>query len=242
MHPLWPESAYTVSMLVPVDNVIACEKLLSYKRALFIGAHPDDIEFRAGGLVYLMRQRDIDVTFAIATRGGRNLPRVIRGPLEAIREKQQHDAAEILGGISVWFFDYPDGRLSGFVQPLTQDLQELIADVQPDIVLSWDPEHIFTDHPDHQAAADAAQAAASAVDTCWYGTKEPNLWIGVDEEALRVKVRAIKAHRTETPWFYFDARLKKRMIAAMLQDGAEIGCDYGETFRFTPQRPRTQPS
>jgi len=55
--------------------------------------------------------------------------------------------------------------------------------------------------------------------------------VGMDDEALQAKVRALKAHRTETPWFYFDLRLKKRMIASMRREGAKIGCEFAETFR-----------
>lgn len=220
-------------MLSPNDNAIACEKLLASRNALFIGAHPDDIEFRAGGLVYLMRQRGVEVTFAIATRGGKGLPLLLRKPLERMRERHQGAAAAILGGVNVVFFDYPDGNLPAYVEPFTDDLKALIADLQPEIILCWDPEFISTPHPDHQAAADAARAATKGMNVCWYGTMQPNLWVGLDEEALLMKVRALKANRTETPWFYFDMRLKKRMIGAMRQDGSKIGSDYAETFRLT---------
>lgn len=225
-------------MLGPNDNSIACEKLLASKKALFIGAHPDDIEFRAGGLVYLMRQRGIEVTFAIATSGGKRLPKRFRQALERVREKQQRRAACVFGGINVVFFGYRDGALLTSVGPFAEDLKSLIAGLQPDVALCWDPEFIFTPHPDHQAAADAARMATTGLDTCWYGTTQPSLWVGLDREALGAKVRALKAHRTETPWFYFDLRMKKRMIAAMRHEGSKIGCDYAETFRFIQPHPQ----
>lgn len=228
-------------MFAPDDNAVACERLLTSERALFIGAHPDDIEFRAGGLVHLMKQRGAQVTFAIATRGGRSWPSLLRIPLEKTRERQQHDAASILGGISIVFYDYPDGSLQAHVEALTQDLMAVIADLRPDIVLCWDPEHPLTSHPDHQAAAEAALAATGGLETCWYGTTEPNLWVGMGEDALQAKVRALKAHRTETPCFYFDMRLKKRMIETMRQEGAKTGSNYAETFRVTRRRPPIQP-
>ncbi len=223
-------------MPVPDDNTKAREKLLTCGSALFIGAHPDDIEFRAGALVCLMRQHGTRVTFAIATRGGRGWPEPIGRPLERIRERQQYTAAGILGGAEVVFFDYPDGSLQAHVEPLAGDLARLIADLRPDVVLSWDPEFIDTTHPDHQAAADATLTAAAGLDVCWYGSTRPNVRIGFDEETLQMKLRAIKAHKTETPWFHFDLRLKKRMIARMRQEGSEIGCDYAEAFRLTLPR------
>jgi hypothetical protein len=212
-------------------NAAARESLLSVKRALFVGAHPDDIEFRAGGLVHVMRQRGVEVTFAVATRGGKGLPAPLRRPLERLRTRHQMRSAEILGGVEVILCDYPDGALPDFVGPFAEDLRSLILSRQPDVVLSWDPDFIFNHHPDHQAAADAARAASVGVTMCFYGTMRPNLWVGLDEESVAAKIRALKAHRTETPWFYFDLRLKKRLIAGMAAEGAKIGRDYAETFR-----------
>jgi len=214
-------------------NTAACEALLASRTALFVGAHPDDIEYRAGGLVHIMRQRDVEVTFAIATRGGKGLPGPIGRALERTRTLDQLRAARILGGVEVVLHDYPDGRLRDFVGPFAEDLRSLISSRQPDVLLSWDPDFIFTPHPDHQAAADATRMASSGVRTCFYGTLRPNLWVGIDDESLKAKIRALKAHRTETPWIYFDLRMKRSLIAGLMAEGAKIGCEYAETFRIT---------
>ena len=225
-------------------NAAFSEELFASKRALFVGAHPDDIEFRAGGLVYMMRKRGVEVIFAIATRGGKGLPGPFRRLLERIRTCHQLRAAQILGGIEVVFYDYPDGGLPDFVEPFTGDLKSLIETRQPDVVLCWDPDLVSRPHPDHKAAADATSQAAVGVKTCFYGAREPNLWVGLDDDALRAKLRALKAHATETPILYFDLRVKKWLMGWMKAEGAKIGRDYAETFRLaqlTPQRPPTSP-
>lgn len=213
------------------ENAAVREALLASRTALFVGAHPDDIEFRAGGLVHIMRQRGVEVTFAIATRGGKGLPAPLGHALERIRARHQVFAAWILGGVEVILHDYADGRLRDFVGPFAEDLRSLISSRQPDVVLSWDPDFIYTPHPDHQAAADAARMASSGLRTCFYGTLQPNLWVGLDDESLEAKIGALKAHRTETPWFYFDLRMKKWLIAGLRAEGAKVGCEYAETFR-----------
>lgn len=213
------------------NNAALCEALLASKSALFVGAHPDDIEFRAGGLVHIMRQRGVEVIFCIATRGGRGLPGPVGRALERIRTRHQMLAARILGGVEVILYDYPDGRLRDFVQPFAEELRSLISSRQPDVLLAWDPESISNPHPDHQAAADAARTASSDLRTCFYGTLQPNLWVGLDDESLTAKIRALKAHGTETPWVYFDLRVKKHLIAGLRAEGAKIGCDHAETFR-----------
>jgi len=224
-------------------NTSLREVLLASKRALFVGAHPDDIEFRAGGLVYLMRKRGAEVIFAIATRGGKGLVWPLGRLLERIRTRHQLRAAQILGGIEVVFYDHPDGALGGLVEPLTQDLRSLIDARRPDVVLCWDPDIPPTAHPDHKAAADAASRAARDVKACFYGAPTPNLWVGLDEEAVRAKIRAIRAHATEAPALYFDLRAKKWLLAWMTREGARIGCDYAETFRMqlTPRYRPTPP-
>lgn len=213
-------------------NETACESLLAAKRALFVGAHPDDIEYRAGGLVYVMRQRGVEVIFAIATRGGKRLPDPLRRALERTRTRHQMRSAEILGGVEVILYDYPDGALPDFVQSFAEDLRSVIVARKPDVLLSWDPDFISNPHPDHQAAADAARAVCFGGRTCLYGTLQPNLWMGLDEESLRTKICALKAHRTETPWFYFDLCMKKRLIADMAAEGEKIGREYAETLRI----------
>lgn len=137
-----------------------------------------------------------------------------------------------MGGIETIFYDYPDGRLSNIRAALTNDLKALISDIQPDVILSWDPDFISNPHPDHLAAALATQSASKGIKTCLYGTLQPNLWIGFDKEALVIKIRALKAHQTETPWFYFDLLQKKRLLASLRAEGNKIGCEYAETFRL----------
>lgn len=228
-HAAW----YTSFVSNPTsDNTGRCEKLFSSKRALFVSAHPDDIEYRAGGLVHLMRKRGVEVIFAIATRGGKRLPQPLRRVMERTRTRHQLSAAEILGGVEVIFHDYADGSLSSFVESFANDLRSLISTRTPDILLSWDPDFIFTPHPDHQAAANAVRTIETDIKTCFYGTTRPSLWVGFDQDSLAAKLHALKAHRTETPYFYFDLRQKKSLLASLKTEGAKINSPYAETFRL----------
>jgi len=226
-------------------NADLCESLLSSKRALFVGAHPDDIEFRAGGLVYVMCKRGVEVIYAIATRGGKRLRWPLNRWLERIRTRHQMNAARVLGGAEVVLFDYPDGSLPLFTEAFTGDLGSLIDERKPDVVLCWDPEFVSHPHPDHKAAADATHSACfdklNMLTVCFYGAPKPNLWVALDEEAVRAKVRSIRAHATEAPWPYFDLTGKKWLLSWMMRDGAEIGSDYAESFRITPQHPASSP-
>ena len=147
--------------------------------------------------------------FAVATRGGRGWVWPFRNILEWLRERHQRRAAGILGCAEVVFLGYPDGSVREHGEELARDLRSLIESRRPDVVLCWDPDYNVNPHRDHQAAAEATRTACAAVTNCWYGTWEPNLWVGFDEDTMRAKIRALKAHRTETPWFYFDVQAQE---------------------------------
>jgi N,N'-diacetylchitobiose non-reducing end deacetylase len=214
------------------DNTRLREDLFKSKKVLFVSAHPDDIEFYAAGLVHLLRERGVEVVYAIGTRGGKGRTGRAKARLEGRRTHDQLDAARIIGGARVVFYDYPDKALPSHVSAFANDLRALIEREKPDVVFSWDPDYIYNPHPDHVAAAQAAEIAidATGARACFYGTREPNLWIGYGEDVFRLKLRSLKAHRTETPWPYF--LLGKRFLTRKsVGEGAKIGTKYAEVFR-----------
>jgi N,N'-diacetylchitobiose non-reducing end deacetylase len=214
------------------DNARMRDDLFKCKRVLFVGAHPDDIEFYAAGLVHLLRKRGVEVIYAIGTRGGKGRTGRAKLRLEATRTQDQLDAARIAGGAKVVFYDYPDKALPAHVRAFVGDLKDLIRREKPDVVFSWDPDYIYNPHPDHVAAAQAADIATRDMDVrrCFYGTREPNLWIGYGEDVFQLKLKALRAHRTETPWPYF--LLGRRFLTRKsVVEGAKIGTKYAEVFR-----------
>lgn len=215
------------------DNSALVGKLFRSQRVLFVGAHPDDIEFYCSALVYSLKKRGVDVIFAIGTRGGKGRRGEAKTRLESLRTRHQMDAAHVLGGVEVIFFDYPDKNLTAYIEDFASRLRELVEREKPDVLFSWDPDYIYNPHPDHLAAAQASARIANSgsLKVCYYGTRKPNLWFGFGHEIFRLKLRAIRAHRTEVPWFFYP--LARRFLAA--KDGAEgskLGSPYAETFRL----------
>src|SRR5215207_5406660 len=83
------------------------------KRALVIGAHPDDNEFGAGGTTAKLTAQGWEVTFIIVTNGnkGSHDPGVSPFQLSEMREAEQRAAAEVLGVKQVIFLRNNDGEL-----------------------------------------------------------------------------------------------------------------------------------
>jgi LmbE family N-acetylglucosaminyl deacetylase len=121
-------------------------------RALAVGAHPDDIEFGAGGTLAKWAARGCRVTMVIMTDGSKGSWDQNTDPAElaATRIDEQAAAAERLGATEVRHLDYVDGELE-YSMALRRELCRHIREVAPDVVLSHDPWQRYQLHPDHRA-------------------------------------------------------------------------------------------
>lgn len=122
------------------------------KRALVIGAHPDDNEFGAGGTVAKLTAQGWDVTFIIATNGnkGSHDPEMTSYRLSETREVEQRAAAAALGVKRVIFLRNNDGELEPTPQ-LRAEFALYIRHLKPNIVFTHDPWKHYMLHPDHRA-------------------------------------------------------------------------------------------
>src|SRR3712207_9067909 len=80
-------------------------------RALVVGAHPDDADFGAGGLIALWASQGCEVTVVCVTDGdsGGFDPSVPREEVPRIRRDEQRAAAAVLGAKECVFLGRPDG-------------------------------------------------------------------------------------------------------------------------------------
>lgn len=133
-------------------------------RALVVVAHPDDLDFGAGGTIAAWTEQGISVTYCIVTDGdaGGFDPAVPRSDIAGIRQAEQRAAAKELGVEDVVFLGYPDGRLTVSVE-LRRDISRVIRQARPHRVLTQSPERnwdrVYASHPDHLAAGEAALCA-----------------------------------------------------------------------------------
>ena len=134
------------------------------ERALVVVAHPDDVDFGAGGTIATWTDAGIAVTYCIATDGdaGGFDPAVPRDQIGGIRQAEQRAAAKEVGVEDVVFLGYPDGQLTPSFD-LRRDISRVIRQVRPQRLLMQSPEinweRIGASHPDHRAAGEAALCA-----------------------------------------------------------------------------------
>jgi LmbE family N-acetylglucosaminyl deacetylase len=134
---------------------------------LGVWAHPDDETWLCAGLMARAVRAGDRVVCITATRGELGSPDEERwpsgAPLAAVRTAEMAAALAVLGVTEHHWLDYPDGGCADVDQDeAVRRVTAVMADVQPDTVLTFGPEGM-TGHDDHKAASRWAAAAFEAV-------------------------------------------------------------------------------
>ncbi|MGH9264581.1 MAG: PIG-L deacetylase family protein, partial [Acidimicrobiales bacterium] len=111
------------------------------RRALAVGAHPDDVEFGCGGTLAKWAAAGCEIVHLICTDGSKGSwdPAEDTATLVAVRQEEQRAASVALGGKgTVVFLGWRDGELeSGLRQ--RAEVCYWIRRFRPDVVLGHDP-------------------------------------------------------------------------------------------------------
>lgn len=120
--------------------------------ALAIGAHPDDIEFGAGGTLAKWAARGTVVHHLVLTDGSKGTwnPNADTAALVAQRDSEQRAAAAALGARgTVTMLGHVDGDLE-HSRSIVEQVSLHIRRLTPDVVLTHDPWKRYRLHPDHR--------------------------------------------------------------------------------------------
>ncbi len=223
------------------------------KRMLVVFAHPDDAEFGSAGTSAKAAEAGKDVFYAVVTDGskGSSDPAMTRETLIALRQKEQCDAAEIVGVKDVSFLGFEDGMLEPTLA-VRKAITAAIRKYKPDVVITPPPErntsaNVFVQHPDHLAAGEAALAAvypcardrmtfpdlaAAGLDPhvvreVWItGTGTPDHFIDITT-TIDTKVRALQAHASQVG----HREVSEFVPARSKQVGEAQGMGHAEAFK-----------
>jgi LmbE family N-acetylglucosaminyl deacetylase len=127
------------------------------KRALAIGAHPDDVEFGCGGTLAKWAADGCQIFHLVLTDGSKGTwdPDVDQAELVVTRQREQRAAARALGGAKtdadVVFLGWIDGELESSLRQ-RWEVSYWIRKFQPEVVLGHDPWRRYRIHPDHRNA------------------------------------------------------------------------------------------
>lgn len=136
---------------------------------LVVVAHPDDESFGCGSVLAHAVAEGYETAVLCATRGEAGDSRVETDDLAALRECELRTAAVILGVGEVRLLDHADSSISGEPPPdalisadrvgLTAEIQAVIEELRPDVVVTLDASD---GHRDHVAIRDATLVAVDA--------------------------------------------------------------------------------
>jgi LmbE family N-acetylglucosaminyl deacetylase len=120
---------------------------------MVVTPHPDDAEYGIAGTVARWVKEGKDVIYVVCTNGDKGSSDVNMKPeaLAKIREKEQLDAAKVLGVREVIFLRHPDQGLEDTYE-FRKQIVRLIRIYRPDIVATTDPYIRYIWHRDHRIA------------------------------------------------------------------------------------------
>jgi LmbE family N-acetylglucosaminyl deacetylase len=143
------------------------------RRLLVVVAHPDDETFGCGSVIALARQQGRDVTVCCATRGeaGKAPPWLSTDrSIGEVREAELRAAGNVLGVDGFVMLDFADSGMSGTPaagtlaaapdDQVVGAVRRAILDVEPDLVVTLDPDH-GDGHRDHVVIGRATTAACA---------------------------------------------------------------------------------
>lgn len=232
--------------------------------AMFICAHPDDLEFGVAGTAAKWARNGCDVTYVLITDGntGSHEDGMTKEALAKIRRAEQEEAARITGVSSCIFLGHDDGLLVNTLE-LRKELVRIIRQHKPQVVGCMDPTNYFPsadyiNHPDHRAAGAAVLDAvfpAAEMSMLYpdlfkeglmghkpnyvyvYFTTEDKINCYVDiSETIDVKLKALRAHTSQMG----DWDPTERIKTWASETGKKVGFDFAERyFRITLKEPES---
>jgi LmbE family N-acetylglucosaminyl deacetylase len=124
--------------------------------ALAVGAHPDDVEFGAGGTLAKWAAAGCTVHHLVCTDGSKGTWDVDADLVKLVerRREEQREAARRVAGDragEVRFLGRVDGELTSDRRAVSE-VAEIIRQLRPEVVLGHDPWKRYRLHPDHRNA------------------------------------------------------------------------------------------
>jgi LmbE family N-acetylglucosaminyl deacetylase len=224
--------------------------------ALAIGAHPDDVEFGAGGTLAKWAAAGCVVHHLVLTDGAKGTwdANADTAALVARRQDEQRAAAKALGATGeVVFLDGVDGELDSDLATRAR-VCEVIRRLQPSAVLGHDPWKRYRLHPDHRhAGLLACEGIIAARDPHFYPDQglaphRPTallLWEADEPDHaedvsafVATKLAALEAHATQfestmkaTDELQLEA-FRKRVRDRLATHGRRVGVAGAELFKL----------
>jgi LmbE family N-acetylglucosaminyl deacetylase len=191
---------------------------------LAFGAHPDDLEIGAGGLLARLVAEGADVTMAVVA---------VPNQFET-RRKEAHAGAEVIGADLMVLFDEKPCRVEDLpMYELVRRFDQLVGDLHPDLVITHSANDLHWDHGlVHKATVSALRRTPCDL-LAFLSSPEMNAHARCVGEcfadvtkSIDAKIDAIRCHSSQLA--KFDLESSRDLARAM---GRISGYEYAEAFQ-----------
>lgn len=167
---------------------------------LAIGAHPDDIEYGAGGTIAKLVKANHKITFLILSSGEAS------GNPE-VRKKEAINGAKILGVNNVIFGDLKDSHIKHEKETI-DIIEDAIRKVKPDRIYTLYTEDGHQDHRNTSLSTISAGRNVSSIffyenPTVFSNQFNPNVFVDISD-TVNEKIKALNAHASQNIKPYMD--------------------------------------
>ncbi len=224
------------------------EEFGEVERVLVVAPHPDDAEIGCGGTVARLTRDGVEVYYVVATNGdkGTEDPTLTNADLAATRDKEQRDAAAVLGVKEVTILQNGDGELVDG-RELLGEITRQVRRIRPDIVLTTDPFRTsFYIHRDHRITgmvtmdavfpfardrlhfpehSEAGLLPHKTAEIYFWGPETPDVFVDISD-TIEAKIEATKLHASQ-----FGPGDMDWVRSWAARNGEPRGMAYAEEFR-----------
>lgn len=225
---------FAILALLICCNMASAQDIMGghYKKALIIGAHPDDPETTCGGTMLMLKEQGCEVVSVYLTRGERGIGGKTLEEAAAIREAEALKACEMMGVRAV-FLTQVDGRTE-INQERYREMIRLIEEEKPDLIITHWP---IDGHRDHRNCAslvfDAWKQTGRKADLFYAEAMTghqtlnfiPNSYVDITP-VRDLKVQVYLCHESQK----LGGEVKRYHDAMETMRGCEFDCKYAEAF------------
>lgn len=194
---------------------------------LFVGAHPDDIEYSCGGTILRLIDEGHDVRIVLMTNGGA----ATNGDVVE-RKTEQMKAAAFANVKYLSMLGHRDGYITVTSRTISE-IARILNSIEPDIVVTHYPQD---SHQDHRSTAQIVKSAARRKYSIWYFDSyssidfKPNLYMCIDKY-IQGKVELLRCFESQISKYQSrGVDFIRKSIITNETNGYESKCHFAEGF------------
>ncbi len=224
---------------------------------LAIGCHPDDLEIGCGGTLALYAKNGHNVYMCHVANGDKGHAVIMPKELGEMRELEAKAAGAILGAKKVFNVEVPDLQVDSHDENQVNALVEVIRQVQPDVIITHNPDDYMRDHVETSKLVFNASFSSSVphydtktkfhpvIASLYYMDTLAGVGFLPEEytditDTLEIKLKALEEHQSQLKWLKdhdgIDFVDFVRTVSKFR--GLQSGVKYAEGFRLCKSWPR----